>query len=83
MMILVLDTTKQRRETRRPRTLSLSLGWKWPESPAWVVADRLVPQDDAAKFDFLGEAAAAVIGEAGVVVADDPRPVQPRCEVAQ
>ena len=30
-IILLGDTTKQRRETRRPFRFMRSLGWKWPE----------------------------------------------------
>ena len=35
-------------------------------------------QNYPAKLDFLGDAPSAMIGEAGVVVADDPRPVEAR-----
>ena len=40
-------------------------------------AHRLVAQDDAGNFDLFGDAAAAMVGEARIVVADDPAPVEP------
>ena len=78
MMILVADATKQRRETWRPLRCTRSLGWKWPEiSGRGLVAHRFVAKDDPAELDLVLDAAAAMVGEAGIVVADDPGPVEP------
>ena len=43
-----------------------------------VAADGFVAKDDPADMDFLDEAAAAMVDEAGVMIADDPHPVEPR-----
>ena len=43
-----------------------------------VVADGFVAEHDPADMDFLGEPPAAMVDEAGVVIADDPHPVDPR-----
>ena len=56
-----------------------SLGWKWPDiSGRGSSRTRFVAKDDPADFHLLDEPAAAMVGEAGVVVADDPGPVEPR-----
>ena len=43
-----------------------------------VVADGFMAQDDSAELDLVLDPAAAMVGEARVVVADDPCPVEPR-----
>ena len=45
---------------------------------AGIVSNRLVAEDDPGDLDFLFELAAAIIGEAGVMIADDPGPVDAR-----
>src|SRR5438309_5901649 len=50
---------------------------------ARLLAPRFVAEDDAAKLDLFGDAAAAMIGEARIVVADDPAPVEARGESRQ
>ena len=42
-----------------------------------LAAHRLVAEEIPAKLDLVRDAAAAMVGEAGVVVADDPGPVEP------
>jgi hypothetical protein len=42
-----------------------------------LVAHRFVAKDDGAKLDLLLDSPAAMVGEPGIVVADDPRPVEP------
>ena len=79
MMILFAEATKQRRETWRPLRCSRSLGWKWPGNfRPRLVAHGFVAKDDAADFDLVRDPSAAMVGEARVVVADDPGPVEPR-----
>ena len=48
-----------------------------------VAALRLVPQDNSGEFYLILDPAAAMVGEARVVVADDPRPVEPACQFDQ
>ena len=48
-----------------------------------LVADGFVAKDDAADLDLLLDASAAMVGEARIVVADDPRPVEPGGELGQ
>ena len=84
MMSFVADSTKQRRETRRPLRCSRSLGWKWPEiSGRGSPRHRLVAKHDPADFHLVLDCAAAMVGESGIVVADDPHPVEPRCQLGQ
>ena len=49
----------------------------------WLAAHGFVAEDDPADLDLVGETPAAMVGEAGVVVADDPDPVEPRREAGQ
>src|SRR4051794_3340360 len=46
-------------------------------------AHGFVAQDDSAELDLVGDPAAAMVGEARIVVADDPRPVEPRRQLGQ
>src|SRR5258708_6122346 len=48
-----------------------------------LVAQRLVAKNEAAKLDLLGDAPSAMVGEARIVVADDPRPLEARRERRQ
>src|SRR5438309_164317 len=48
-----------------------------------LLADGFVAKDDAADLDLLLDAAAAMVGEAGIVIADDPCPVEIRRKGAQ
>ena len=50
---------------------------------ARVIADDLVAEYDAGDLDFFLKLAAAMVGEARVVVADDPGPVEPAGELGQ
>ena len=45
---------------------------------ARVAAHRFVAKDDPGNLQLVGQAAAAMVGEAGIVVADDPDPVELR-----
>ncbi len=76
-MILVGETTKQRRDTRRPLQVQSKLGMEVTgHLRPRIAAHGLVAEDDPGDLDFVVEPAAAMIGEAGVVVADDPGPVE-------
>jgi hypothetical protein len=60
------------------------LGMEMPRDfGADFFAHRLMAQDDAGNFDLFGDAAAAMVGEARIVVADDPRPVDRGGEVGE
>ena len=48
-----------------------------------VAAHRFVAEDDPGDLDLVGELAAAMIGEAGIVVADDPGPVEAARQIGQ
>ena len=48
-----------------------------------IAAHDLVTKDDPGDLDLFLELAAAMVGEAGVVVADDPGPVEPAGELGQ
>src|SRR5438552_18457500 len=50
---------------------------------ARLVADRFVAQDDPGDLDFILNPSAAMVGEAGIVVADDPHPVELTSELRQ
>src|ERR1700741_223055 len=43
--------------------------------------DRLVPENDAANFHFVRNAAAAMVLKARIMVADDPGPVESRSQI--
>src|SRR5947209_9201624 len=48
-----------------------------------LVADGFVAEDDPAELDLVRDAAAAMVGEVRVMVADDPGPVEPCRQRAQ
>ena len=48
-----------------------------------IAADRFVAKDDPAELDLLLDAAAAMVGKARIVIADDPRPVELRGQSGQ
>ena len=48
-----------------------------------LVANGFVAEDDSAELDLVRDAAAAMVGEARIVVADDPGPVELRGEFGQ
>src|SRR6185436_1165576 len=48
-----------------------------------VFADGFVAKHDPAELDFIRKPAAAMVGEAGVMVADDPGPVEPAGQFGQ
>ena len=45
-----------------------------------LVLHGLVAEDDPAELDLVGDSAAAMVGEARVMVADDPGPIELRGE---
>lgn len=47
------------------------------------ITKSFVAEDDSAKLDFIFDAAAAMIGEARIVVSDDPGPVEIGCKVQE
>ena len=74
---LVAVATKQRRETGGPM-LNAKLGVEMAGiSGAGSSADGLVAKDHPVDLGLLNDPAAAMVDEAGVVVADDPGPVEP------
>ena len=76
-MSLVSEATKQRRATLRPLKWTRNLGWKWPEiSGAGSPRTASWRSDDPGDDFLFGQPAAAMIGETGVVVAEDPGPVE-------
>ena len=50
---------------------------------ASVLGDRLVTEDDTGDLDLLLDPPATMIGKARIVVPDNPRPVEARCEAPQ
>ncbi len=73
----VAVATKQRRETRRPRWLIRSLGWKWPDSSGRGLGRvGLVAQQQAVHLGLRDDLAAAMVGEARIVIAGDPGPAR-------
>ena len=69
--------TKQRRETCRPRWWMRSLGWKWPDELGPGLAGiGLVAQDQPVHLGLLDDLAAAMVGDARIVIAGDPGPAR-------